>query len=316
MEKYSPEHDDPSFASIRTFMRLPNIRSLGDDVDFAIVGLPFDTGSSGRIGSRFAPEAIRSASVSLGSYNIGLGISIFDHLGGVDYGDVKVVPGFIEESLKAISDTLSLIHQTNTVPIGIGGDHSVVLGELRAAAQKYGPLGLVLFDSHHDCWDSYQGHKYFHSTIFRRAIDENLIDLSHSIMCGLRGNVYSLRSWSYPTQLGVYSIPTLVMRQIGMKQTCEEIVNRVGNVPVFLSFDMDFIDPAYAPGVGTPEIGGFTTWEALELLRGIRELDIKAADLVEVIPVYDNSQLTSITAANIIFEMLSLLAWRKSSRNG
>ncbi len=313
MPKFSPEHDDPSFSSIRTFMRLPNTRVL-NEVDFAIVGLPFDTGSSVRVGSRFAPETIRSVSVSLGSYNVGLNIPIFDILSGIDYGDVKVVPGFIDDSLKRIDDTLSVIHSANVIPIGIGGDHSVVLGELRAAAKMNGPLGLVLFDSHHDCWNSYQGHPYFHSTIFRRAVEENLIDINHSMMCGLRGSVYSLKSWNYASEIGFNLIPTAEIRQIGIEETCTRILNKVAGKSVFLSFDMDFIDPSFAPGVGTPEIGGFSTWETLELIRGLRGLNIRAADLVEVNPSYDSSQITSITAANIIFEILSLLAWYKSIR--
>ena len=313
MPKFSPEHDDPSFSSIRTFMRLPTTRVL-NEVDFAIVGLPFDTGSSVRVGSRFAPETIRSVSVSLGSYNVGLNIPIFDILSGIDYGDVKVVPGFIDDSLKRIDDTLSVIHSANVIPIGIGGDHSVVLGELRAAAKMNGPLGLVLFDSHHDCWNSYQGHPYFHSTIFRRAVEENLIDINHSMMCGLRGSVYSLKSWNYASEIGFNLIPTAEIRQIGIEETCTRILNKVAGKSVFLSFDMDFIDPSFAPGVGTPEIGGFSTWETLELIRGLRGLNIRAADLVEVNPSYDSSQITSITAANIIFEILSLLAWYKSIR--
>lgn len=313
MPRYLPEHDDPSFCSIRTFMRLPNVRVL-EEVDFAVVGLPFDTGSSVRIGARFAPETIRSVSTSLGSYNAGIDISIFDFLSGIDYGDVKVVPGFIEDSLKKIDETLSVIHRAGIVPIGIGGDHSVVLGELRAAAKKHGPIGLVLFDSHHDCWNSYQGNLYYHSTIFRRAVEENLIDVAHSVMCGLRGSVYSLKSWNYATEIGFHLIPSAEIRYIGFEQTCKRILSKVDGKPVFLSFDMDFIDPAFAPGVGTPEIGGFSTWETLEIIRGLRGLNIIAADLVEVIPLYDNSQVTSITAANIIFEILSLLAWHKSNQ--
>lgn len=311
MPKHLPEHEDPSFCSIKTFMRLPNIRVL-DDVDFAIVGLPFDTGSSSRVGARFAPEAIRSASVSLGSYNAAINMPIFDFLNGVDYGDVKIVPGFIEDSLKKIEDSLSIIHQSGVIPIGIGGDHSVVLGELRAMAQKNGPVSLVLFDSHHDCWNTYQGHPYFHSTIFRRAVEENLIDVSRSIICGLRGSVYSVKSWNYATDLGFDLITSIEIRDMGFGNVCKKILEKVGKKPVFLSFDMDFIDPSFAPGVGTPEIGGFSTWETLEIIRGLRGLNVKAADLVEVIPFYDQSQITSITASNIIFEILSLIAWYKS----
>ena len=311
MPKYIPEHVDPAFSSIRTFMRLPNVRST-DEADFAIIGLPFDTGSSGRVGSRFAPESIRSVSVSLGSYNSVLQVSIFDHLSGIDYGDVKVVPGFIEDTLKRIEETVLPIHQANVIPICIGGDHSVALGELRAIARKYGPVALVLFDSHHDCWNTYQDKKYFHSTVFKRAVDEELIDITHSIMCGLRGGVYSLKSWNYATDLGFEVITSANIRNIGISETCKKILARVGQKPAFFSFDMDFIDPAFAPGVGTPEIGGFSTEETLELLHGLCGLKIQAADLVEVIPLYDNSQLTSITAANIIFEILSLIAWNKA----
>lgn len=314
MTKPTPEHNDPSFSSIRTFMRLPNRSSL-EEVDFAVVGLPFDTGSGLRIGSRFAPEAVRNVSISLGSYNVGIGISIFESLGGIDYGDVKVVPGYIEDSFENIEKVMSDVHQENVIPIGIGGDHSVILPELRAAVKKHGPLGLVLFDSHHDCWKSYQGHLYFNSTTIRRAVEENLIDTEHSIMCGLRGSVYSAKSWGYPIELGFEIVSADEIHKSGVEKTCKKILNRVKKKPVFLSFDMDFIDPAYAPGVGTPEIGGFTSWQAQELIRGIRGINIKAADVVEIIPSYDSSQITAITGANIIFEIMSLLAWYKSIRS-
>ena len=312
--KYKPEHQDPNFCSIRTFMRLPYTKIL-EDVDFAIVGLPFDTGSGYRIGARFAPETIRSVSLLLGSYNIGIDVSIFEILSGIDYGDIHVVPGYIDDSIIKIEEGLSVIHNMGVIPIGLGGDHSILLAELRAAAKRYGSLGLVLFDSHHDCWNSYQGHSFFNSTSIRRGVEEGLINVSHSIICGLRGAVYSTKSWKYAQELGFEIIPASQIHQIGLQETCCRILSKVGQSPLFLSFDIDFLDPAFAPGTGTPEIGGFSTWEAQELLRGLCGLDVKAADIVEVIPAYDHSQITSIAAANLIFEIISLLAWKKQNSN-
>ena len=291
-------------------MRLPALQTT-DDVDAAIVGLPFDTGVSFRVGARFGPEAIRSASVLLRPFHPELDIDIFEHLSVVDYGDAPVAPGFIEDSYDRITRYLEPIHAAGVVPIALGGDHSIVLAELRAAAKVHGPLALVLFDSHPDTWDRYFGHPYFHGTPFRRAVEEDLLDTGRSAMIGLRGALYERADWEQARALGFELIPASELHQTGIAGVPERVRQHAGDHPVFLSFDIDFLDPAYAPGTGTPEVGGFSTWQAQELLRGLAGLNLVAADVVEVLPAYDLTGITASAGANMAWEILALLAWRR-----
>ena len=308
MSYYRPSDERPSFAGIRTFMRLPHLRDVAD-VDFAVIGLPFDTASCFRVGARLGPEAIRSASMMLRPYHSEQRVAIFDVLGGVDYGDAPVVPGSVDESLESIEEILCSLHAHRITPIALGGDHSVTLGELRAAAQTYGPMGLLLFDSHPDTWNSYLGHERWHSSWVRRATEEGLIDVSHSIMCGLRGSTYAPDDWDFPLSLGFEFVTAAEIHERGLSGLPSRIQERVGHGSVFLSFDIDFLDPAYAPGTGTPEIGGFTTWEAQRILRELKGIKVVAADIVEVLPAYDSAQITAQAAANIVYEIITLLAF-------
>jgi len=292
-------------------MRLPNV-STTEDVDVAICGLPFDTGVSFRVGARFGPEAIRSASVLLRPYHADLDVNIFDVLSVVDYGDAPVAPGFTEDSYDRIVHFLDPLHAAGVIPLSLGGDHSVVLPELRAAAKKYGPLALVLFDSHPDTWDSYFGHAYFHGTPFRRAVEEGLLDPHHSIMIGLRGPLYASSDWDETRKLGFEVVTAMEIHRNGITQLPQRALDLVADRPVFLSFDIDFLDPAYAPGTGTPEAGGFTTAQAQLLLRGMKGLNIVAADVVEVLPAYDHAMITAGAGANMAWEILSLIAWKRN----
>lgn len=307
--RYSPLSglEYPRFEGIGTFMRLPHIRDLRD-VDAAIVGVPFDTGASYRVGSRFGPQAVRQGSRLLRPYNPALGVDVFQYLSIVDYGDVPVVPGFIEASYAKIQEALSVIHDARVVPICVGGDHSIVLAELRAAAARYGPLGLAHFDAHGDTWDSYWGQKYTHGTPFRRAIEEGLLDTSHCIQVGLRGPLYGPQDLQEGRDLGMEIIPHEEMMALGMERVADRVRARVGDVPVFLSFDIDFVDPSSAPGTGTPEIGGPLSREALVLVRLLRNIQFVAFDLVEVLPQMDVAEITAMTAANVIYQFLGLLA--------
>src|SRR3712207_2557650 len=291
-------------------MRLPNVRDL-TNADVAIVGAPFDTGATFRVGARFGPEAIRSASHLLRRHNSGLGVTIFDHLSVIDYGDVPVVPGFIRESYEKISEGLEPIHRAGVVPIVLGGDHSVALPELRAAAAVHGPLALVQFDSHPDTWDAYFGQKYTHGTPFRRAAEEGLLDPARSVQVGMRGSIYDERDWDDAKDMGFDLVPTDEVRELGIPAVKERIKDRVGDAKAYVSFDVDFVDPAYAPGTGTPEVGGYTSREAQEFLRGLTGLNIVGFDVVEVYPQYDPAQITALLAANVAHEFLSLIALLK-----
>jgi agmatinase len=291
-------------------MRLPNTRDL-PNADAAIVGAPFDTGATFRAGARFGPEGIRSASHLLRRYNPSLGVAIFDHLSVIDYGDVPVVPGYVESSYERIAKGLEPIHRAGVVPIVLGGDHSVALPELRAAAAVHGRLALVQFDSHPDTWDSYFGERHTHGTPFRRAVEEGLLDVSRSIQVGMRGSIYDRGDWDDAREMGFDLVPTDEVRQLGIPSVIDRIRERTDGAKVYVSFDVDFVDPAYAPGTGTPEIGGFTSREAQVFVRGLAGLEIVGCDVVEVYPAYDHAQITALLAANVAHEFLSLLAFSK-----
>jgi agmatinase len=309
LTRYEPadSFETPRFSGVRTFMRLPNVQDL-ENADAAIVGAPFDTGGTFRIGARFGPESIRSISHLLRRYNPGLGVGIFDHVSVIDYGDVPVVPGYIEESYKRIAEGLEPIHRAGVVPIVLGGDHSIALPELRAAAAVYGALALVQFDSHPDTWDAYFGQRHTHGTPFRRAVEEGLLDPSRSIQVGMRGSIYDEGDWNDARKMGFDLVPTDEVRQLGIPAVIERIRERVGDARAYVSFDVDFVDPAFAPGTGTPEIGGFTSREAQEFVRGLAGLEIVGCDVVEVLPPYDPAQVTALLAANVAHEFLSVFA--------
>ena len=314
MTRYEPadSFETPRFSDVRTFMRLPNTRDL-ENADAAIVGAPFDTGATFRAGARFGPEGIRSASHLLRRYNPSLDVAVFDHISVIDYGDVPVVPGYIEESYRRIEQGLEPIHGTGVTPIVLGGDHSIALPELRAAAAVHEPLALVQFDSHPDTWDSYFGERHTHGTPFRRAVEEGLLDTSRSIQVGMRGSIYDRGDWDDAREMGFDLVPTDEIRELGIPSVIDRIRGRTDGAKVYVSFDVDFVDPAYAPGTGTPEIGGFTSREAQEFVRGLAGLEIVGCDVVEVYPAYDHAQITALLAANVAHEFLSLLAFSKKT---
>jgi len=308
--RYGPADSkvSPRFSGVRTYARNPNVTGDLEGVDVAIVGIPFDTGGTYRVGARFGPEHIRSASALMRPYHSGSGVAIFDVLSVVDYGDIAVVPGYIEESQQRITAGLTDVLRAGVIPIDLGGDHSIALPELRAVAGVHGKVGLVQLDSHSDTSDAYFEQPHTHGTPFYHAVKEGLIDPSRSIQVGLRGPVYSQRDYEIPREMGMEVITGVEAHALGMAAVAQRIVARAGDARVFLSFDIDFIDPAYAPATGTPEIGGFTTWEAQDLLRRLAGLHYVGFDVVEVIPAYDVADNTSFVAANIVYEFLALLA--------
>ena len=303
----------PRFCNMGTFMRMQMVDSA-EGLDFAIAGAPFDTASSFRSGSRFGPNAIRNISAMMKPNNVIMQVNIMDGLKGGDIGDFNVTPGYIHPTYQAIEEGVANILKENACPIVLGGDHSITLAELRAVAKKYGPVALVHFDSHSDLCDEVFGQKYNHGTPFRRALEENLIDASHSIQVGMRGSLYDPDEHKMAAELGMKLIPAHKVREMGLETLIKTILERVGDKPCFLTFDIDFVDPAYAPGTGTPEVGGFTSLEALDLVRKIKDLNFVGFDLVEVLPAYDHGEITAYLAANIVFEYLSILAVKKKAK--
>jgi agmatinase len=309
MKKYKPVDPikSPRFSGIKTFMRLPFVQDL-DNVDFAIIGIPSDAGASFRTGQREGPAAIRKTSALLRHHNPILNISPFEYLSGIDYGDLPVVPGYIEEGYKRIEESLIPVIEAGVIPILLGGDHAITLPELRAITKVHGPVSLVHFDSHSDTVDEYFGKPYNHGTPFRRAIEEKLLLVENSIQVGLRGSIYSSEHLEIPKTLGLEVVTTEEIRDRGLDALIEQIKDRVGKTKVFLSFDIDFVDPAYAPGTGTPEVGGFTSGEVLKIIRGLTKLNYVGFDVVEVLPAFDPSEITALLAANIVYEFISILA--------
>lgn len=314
MGRYKPRDPlkIPRFADVRTFWRLPYMKEIPEGIDFAIVGIPFDTGASYRIGARFGPEAIRSQSLILRTHNPALDISPFEYCSGIDYGDIKVIPGFIEHSYEVIEKEYFSIIDKGVIPIALGGDHSITLAELRAIAKKHGPVALVQFDSHTDTDPDYYGHKYNHGTPFIRAVEEGLLLVEHSIQIGIRGSTYSKDEIDKARRLGFEVVTAEEMFKLGIDKVAQMIQERVGEAKVFVTFDIDFVDPAYAPGTGTPEVGGPSSRETLELVRkGLKGLNFVGFDLVEVYPQYDPGFITALLAAHLVFEFISLIALNK-----
>jgi agmatinase len=304
----------PRFAGIRTFMRAPHTTDLAG-VDAAVYGIPYDTATSFRTGPRFGPEAIRSASALLRPYNPALGVDVVETLSIVDYGDVPVSPGDTERTYGQVEEALAPLVAAGVFPLALGGDHSVTLAELRVLARKHGPLALVQLDAHGDTWDEYFGQRFFHGTTFLRAAEEKLIAPEVSVQAGLRGSLYGAEDLESARNLGFAVLPCDQLREFGPGRFASLVRERVGRRPVFLSFDIDVLDPAFAPGTGTPEVGGLSTAEALAILRALGGIELVGADVVEVSPPYDGpGQPTALAAANVAYELLSLRALAKTQR--
>lgn len=296
-----------AFAGVTTFMRQPASRDFAG-VDVAIVGVPFDSGATSfRSGMRFGPRKIREASLLMWGHNNLLNVSPLKVLKVCDYGDVDVVLVNIEATYQAIEAEVSAILASGPKVIALGGDHSISLPLLRAQAARFGPLAVVHFDSHCDTSDR----AYDHGTPFRHAIKEGLIDTQAYIQVGIRGPSDPPDYVAAARHLGAHVVTIDEAFLMGMSAVAQLIRDKVGHRRVYISLDIDALDPAYAPGTGTPEIGGFTTYQLLQMVRGLRGLNLVGGDLVEVSPPYDHGDITSIAAANFIFEILSLLAVNK-----
>jgi agmatinase len=315
MPRYTPEDSlaSPRFTGPSTFARLPLVQDLAD-VDVAIVGVPFDTGVTYRVGGRFGPNAVRAASVMLRPYNTNLDVSPFEVLSCVDFGDISIVPGYIERSYERIERAVTPLVEAGVVPLLIGGDHACTLPHLRATRSR-GPVAVIDFDAHTDAWDSHFGEKYNHGTWMRRAIEEGLVDVARSIEVGLRGSIYEASDWTgLRSDLGLDYVTTEELFELGPGAVAARILERVGEGPVFLTFDIDVVDPAYAPGTGTPEAGGPSARDMLAIVRRLTGVEFVGFDVVEVIPAYDPAGQTATLAANLAYEMLSLVALDRLSR--
>ncbi len=300
----------PRFGQPASFMLLPYRRDPAD-LDVALLGIPYDGGTSYRPGARHGPRQIREQSSMIRPWNPVLQVSPFEKLRVVDYGDVDVVPISIEGTFAAIEREVNTLVASGVIPLSVGGDHSITLPILRSLARRHGRLGLVHFDAHPDTWDEYFGSKYFHGTTFRRAVEENLIDGRRVIQIGIRGPLYGADDFDFHREHGLEAIRIETVKERGTAWVGEQL-RRLSTGPVYCSFDIDAVDPAYAPATGTPEVGGLTSFEALSLVRALRGLDLVGADVVEVSPPYDGpGQITSLLAANLLFELISVFALRK-----
>jgi agmatinase len=289
----------PRFAQPATFMRLPHVADASG-LDVAIVGVPFDGGTSYRPGSRYGPREIRNQSSLIRQYSYFQKVAPFDRLNVADVGD--------EKSYEAIDAGVGAIVDAGARPIVVGGDHSISLPVLRALARRRGPLALVQFDAHIDTWDEYFGGKYFHGTPFRRAIEEGLVDGRRFVQVGIRGPMYGEDDFDFHREHGITVIDIDQVKDRGIAWTSAEI-RRIVTGPAYMTFDIDGVDPAFAPGTGTPEVGGLTSHEAQRLVRGLAGLSLVGGDVVEVSPLYDGpGQITAVLAANLMFEFLCALA--------
>ncbi|MCB9135518.1 MAG: agmatinase [Anaerolineales bacterium] len=306
-------HQQP-FSGITTFMCQPATRDL-TGVDVAIVGIPYDSGTSYRSGTRFGPRKIREASLMVWGHNPIMQVTPLKKLNLVDWGDVDVIPVDIQATMKSITEEVGEILAQDVKVISLGGDHSIALPLLRAHAAKHGPLAIVHFDSHPDMWnreynDTPDGRTfpYSHGTPFIRAMEEGLIDREAYMQIGIRGPVSGPEDYADAIRLGADMITIGKAFEMGIPAIIEAIHAKMGSRKVYVTLDIDATDPAYAPGTGTPEVGGFTSFQMLQMVRGLKGLNLIGFDLVEVNPQYDHGDITALLAANLVFEFLSLLA--------
>jgi len=293
----------PRFADVATFFRLPIIKNL-EDLDYCICGVPWDGGTTNRPGARHGPREVRNASSLIRLYHPVSLKSPYDNFNIADIGDCPVNPADLQDSLTKIKAFFENIVNTNTIPLSIGGDHLISLPILRSLAKKR-PVGLFQFDSHSDTWDSYfGGYKYTHGTPFRRAIEENLIDPNKYVMLGIRGSLYDPDDMKWAENQGVTIITIDEYYKMGFEKSMNIVKDILGDVPTYFTFDIDGIDPTFAPGTGTPEVGGFSVREAQLIIRELNQINFIGADVVEVSPPFDVNNMTSLVSATIAFEIL------------
>jgi agmatinase len=295
----------PRFSGIATFMRLPHI-AQPEELDVAIAGIPFDGGTTYRPGPRFGPRHVRQQSAVIRPWNPVLKVNPFEKYRIADFGDFTVNPLSIEDTFERVEKQMTSVLGAGARCASVGGDHSLSLPILRAVAKKHGPVALIQFDAHNDLWDSYFGSRYSHGTPFRRAIEEGLIRKGRFLQVGLRGQVYDQHDFDFARQHKIKMITAEEFHERGMVLFRREL-RAFRKQPVYITLDIDCVDPAYAPGTGTPQVGGFTSLQMLNLVRVLKGLNIVGCDLVEVSPPYDTGEITSLLAANLLYELLCVL---------
>jgi agmatinase len=297
----------PRYSGPATFARLPRLDEV-NRADVMVVGVPFDSGVSYRPGARFGPAHIRASSRLLRPYNPALDVSPFSAQQVADAGDIAVNPFDIAEAIGQIEAGAAGLAEDGARLVILGGDHTIALPLLRVVARRHGPVAVLHFDAHLDTWDTYFGAPYTHGTPFRRASEEGLIDREHSVHIGIRGPLYDARDLTDDAVLGFQVIPATDFEEFSVAGVIERMKHRLGGRPVYVSVDIDVLDPAHAPGTGTPEAGGMSSRELLAILWSLADLDVTGADIVEVAPAYDHAEITGIAAAHVGYELLSAMA--------
>jgi guanidinopropionase len=306
----------PRFGDIATFMRLPLFRDPAE-VEIGMVGVPWDGGTTNRPGARHGPRQMRDLSTMMRRIHHVTGVAPYELAKCGDLGDAPVNPASVDDSLERIEKHFAKIHSAGTVPLSAGGDHLITLPIMRAIAKGQAPLGMVHFDAHSDTWDTYfGGYKYTHGTPFRRAVEEGLLDPKRVVQIGIRGSLYKRDDNAWALEQGMRVITIEEYFDLGVEKVIAEARRVVGMDPTYVSFDVDGLDPAYAPGTGTPEIGGYTPHEAQRMLRGLRGLNIVGGDVVEVSPPFDQSGNTALVGVTMMWEILCLLAESVARKKG
>ncbi|MBI3648858.1 MAG: agmatinase [Actinobacteria bacterium] len=298
----------PRFAGPMTFARLPMLEKV-ERCDVAVAGVPFDAGTTYRPGARWGPAHVRQASRLLRPYHPGLDVEPFGAQQVADGGDIACNPFDIAEAIRQIEAGAEELLSSAGHLLAIGGDHTIALPLLRTVSRRFGKVALVHFDAHLDTWDTYFGAPYTHGTPFRRAFEEGLLAEEVSMHVGIRGPLYARSDLAEDAAMGFRVVPAMDLEADGIAGVVERVRARVGDAPVYVSIDIDVLDPAHAPGTGTPEAGGLTSRELLGILRGMAGLPIVSADVVEVSPAYDHAEMTSIAACHAAYELLALMAW-------
>jgi agmatinase len=294
----------PRFSGIATFMRLPHVRSA-EEIDIALIGIPFDGGTTFRPGPRFGPRHIREQSCIIRPWNPVLQMNPFEKWRIGDLGDLSINPLSIDDTYRRIERQLLDVLRAGARPLCVGGDHSILLPILRAMHRHLGPVAFLQLDAHGDTWSGYFGSPHSHGTPVRRAVEERLLAKGYALQVGLRGQVYGEDDFEFAREHGIQMISSEEFHQSGLRPV-QKILKRFGNRPTYLTLDIDVVDPAFAPGTGTPQVGGLSSAQILELVRSLKGINLVGCDLVEVSPPYDNGEITSLLAANLMFEMLCL----------
>lgn len=299
----------PRFAGPSTFARLPRLDEV-ERADVAVVGIPFDSGVTYRPGARFGPNAVRNASRLLRSYHPGLDVQPFAAQQVADAGDIACNPFDIAEAIGQIETGADALLERAGALLSIGGDHTIALPLLRSVARRHGPVALLHFDAHLDTWDTYFGASYTHGTPFRRAWEEGLLREDRSMHVGIRGPLFAPDDLVDDARFGFAIVGAMDLEELGIAGAVALATKRLGDAPVYVSVDIDVLDPSHAPGTGTPEAGGLTSRELLGILRGLKGTGVVGADIVEVAPAYDHAEITCLAASHVAYELLGLYALR------